>query len=149
MFVRTDEKVLKTQGLCGVGTGETLPAKDCHGKFLFPKSMKTAPQKLSHKNGILGAYITPRDIRAGKHHNRRTSQTNVCSVGLKMGLGKEIKSRPLNTFSVPVRGLIGRRTKPMSELVDRKRIRTRKVKKLSSNNREKSKDKGKREKEKE
>lgn len=56
MFVRTDEKVLKTQGLCGVETGETLPAKDYHGKFLFPKDIKTAHQKLSHKNGTLGTY---------------------------------------------------------------------------------------------
>ena len=53
MFVRIDEKVLKTQGLCGVGTGETLPAKDYHGKFLFPKSIKTAHRKLSHRNGTL------------------------------------------------------------------------------------------------
>lgn len=56
MFVHTDGKVLKTQGLCGVGTEETLPAKDYHGKFLFPKGIKTAHQKLSHKNGTFGAY---------------------------------------------------------------------------------------------
>ena len=98
MFVRIDEKVLKTQGLCGVGTGETLPAKDYHGKFLFPKSIKTAHQKLSHKNGTLGVYMTARDVRTGKHHDRRTRQINVCSVGLKTGQGKEIKKSPIHTI---------------------------------------------------
>lgn len=53
MFVRTGEKVLKTQVLCGVGTGETLPAKDYYGKYLFKKSTKTAHRKLSHRNGTL------------------------------------------------------------------------------------------------
>lgn len=98
MFVRTDEKVLKTQGLCGVVTGETLPAKDYHGKFLFLKSMKTAPQKLSHKNGTLGVYMTARDIRTGKHPDRRARQANICSVGLKTGQGREIKKSPINTI---------------------------------------------------
>lgn len=57
MFVRIDEKVLKTQGLCGVGTGETLPAKDYHGKFLFPKSIKNStPKIVSQERHTWGVY---------------------------------------------------------------------------------------------